>query len=260
MGAPTGLALSVKTGDRGMKSASAFANEAGPSIWNAIPIVFIVDDDISVRESLGSLICSVGWRAETFASAQEFLCRQRVLTPSCLILDVALPDLSGLAVQERVADRNDMSIIFIADCGDVTTTVKAMRAGAVEFLTKPFRDDLMLDAVGHAIERSNAVLIHEARMRTFRERHASLSCREREVMARVVAGLLNKQVAHELGISEITVKAHRGRMMRKMKADSFADLVKIAASLDLAHSPQETVRQLPSHGLPSRAAVLRAQA
>ena len=198
------------------------------------PIVFVVDDDVSVRESLELLIRSEGWRPETFASAEEFLSRPRVLAPSCLVLDVTLPDLNGLDLQERVAtERSDMPIIFISGFGDVPMTVRAMKAGAVEFLTKPLGDDALLSAIRHAIERSHSALDHEADIRTLRDRYASLSPREREVMALVVSGLLNKQVGGELGISEITVKAHRGSVMRKMKADSLADLVNMAAILRL---------------------------
>jgi FixJ family two-component response regulator len=206
---------------------------------HATPIVFVVDDDVSVRESLESLIRFAGWEPETFASAQEFLARPRVLVPSCLILDVALPDLSGLDLQKRIAvDRIDMPIIFITGYGDVPMTVQAMKAGAVEFLTKPFGDDVLLSAIRHAIERSRIALAHEAEIRALRDRHASLSRREREVMALVVSGLLNKQVGGELGISEITVKAHRGKVMRKMKAGSLADLVNMAARLRLAPAPK----------------------
>jgi len=198
------------------------------------PIVFVVDDDVSVRESLELLIRSEGWRPETFASAEEFLSRPRVLAPSCLVLDVTLPDLNGLDLQKRVAaERSDMPIIFITGFGDVPMTVRAMKAGAVEFLTKPLGDDALLSAIRHAIERSHSALDHEAEIRTLRDRYASLSPREREVMVLVVSGLLNKQVGGELGISEITVKAHRGRVMRKMKADSLADLVNMAAILRL---------------------------
>jgi FixJ family two-component response regulator len=206
---------------------------------HAPPIVFVVDDDISVRESLDLLIRNAGWQPETFASAQEFLARPRVLAPSCLILDVTLPDLNGLDLQKRVAvDRADMPIIFITGYGDVPMTVQAMKAGAVEFLTKPFGDDVLLSAIRHAIERSRTALDHAAEIRALRDRHASLSRREREVMALVVSGLLNKQVGGELGISEITVKAHRGKVMRKMKAGSLADLVNMAARLRPASVPK----------------------
>src|SRR6266849_3733592 len=211
---------------------------------HAAPIVFVVDDDVSVRESLELLIRCAGWQPETFDSAQDFLARPRaVAAPSCLILDVHLPDLSGLDVQKRVVDRVDMPIIFITGYGDVPMTVQAMKAGAVEFLTKPFRDDVLLTAIRHALERSHAALAHEAETRALRDCYASLSRREREVMALVVSGLLNKQVGFELSISEITVKAHRGKVMRKMKAGSLADLVNMAASLRL---PPATMRNHPS--------------
>jgi FixJ family two-component response regulator len=222
-----------------MSLASAADHESrSPPMSHATPIVFIVDDDVSVRESLEALIRCAGWQPETFASAQEFLSRPRVLAPSCLVLDVTLPDLNGLDLQKRVAaDRTDMPIIFITGYGDVPMTVQAMKAGAVEFLTKPFGDDVLLSAVRNAIERSHSALDHEAEIRALRDRHASLTPREREVMALVVSGLLNKQVGGELGISEITVKAHRGKVMRKMKAGSLADLVNMAASLRLAPAP-----------------------
>ncbi len=199
------------------------------------PVVFVVDDDASVRTSLELLIESAGWHAETFALAQEFLARPRVLAPSCLVLDVTLPDLNGLELQKRVAaERTDMPIIFISGHGDVRMTVRAMKAGAMEFLTKPLESEALLSAIGHALERSTAVLFEEAAMRSLRECHASLTCREREVMALVVSGLLNKQIGAELDISEITVKAHRGSMMRKMRANSVAHLVNIAAKLGIA--------------------------
>ena len=201
------------------------------SVAHAAPIVFVVDDDISVREALEGLIRSEGWETETFASAEAFLARPRVFVPSCLVLDVSLPDLNGLDLQKRLADRSDMPIIFITGYGDVPMTVQAMKAGAAEFLMKPFGDDVLLSAIRQAIERSRAALGAEEEVRVLRERYASLSQREQEVMALVVAGRLNKQVGFELGISEITVKAHRGRMMRKMKAGSLADLVNMAAKL-----------------------------
>ncbi|MGA2428125.1 MAG: response regulator transcription factor [Candidatus Acidiferrum sp.] len=200
----------------------------------AAPIVFVVDDDISVRESLESLIRTEGWQPETFASAQDFLARPRVFVPSCLVLDVSLPGLNGLDLQKRVAiERIDMPIIFITGYGDVPMTVQAMKAGAVEFLTKPFGDNVLLSAIRNALERSRTALAREAEMLVLRDCYASLTNREREVMALVVAGLLNKQVGGELGISEITVKAHRGQVMQKMKANSLADLVKMAGRLQL---------------------------
>ena len=223
-----------------MKGAYGFGHELGLSpMSHATPIVFVVDDDVSVRESLELLIRCEGWQPETFASAREFLARPRGLVPSCLVLDISLPGLNGLDLQKHIAvERPDMPIIFITGYGDVPMTVQAMKAGAVEFLTKPFSDDVLLSAIRQAIERSETTLGHEAEMRTLRDRYASLTGREREVMALVVAGLLNKQVGSDLGISEITVKAHRGRMMQKMKADSLADLVNMAARLGLARSPK----------------------
>jgi FixJ family two-component response regulator len=200
------------------------------------PVVFVVDDDISVRESLEHLIRSAGWQPEIFESAQEFLSRPRVRVPSCLVLDVNLPDLNGLDLQKRVAvDRIDMPIIFVTGYGDVPMTVKAMKAGAVEFLTKPISGEVLLDAVEKALEQSRAALALESEIQALRDRHASLSRREQEVMALVVSGLLNKQAGFELGISEITVKAHRGQVMRKMNARSLPDLVNMAARLGLAH-------------------------
>jgi FixJ family two-component response regulator len=196
------------------------------------PVVFVVDDDVSVRESLDLLIRTEGWQSETYASAEAFLARPRALVPSCLVLDVSLPDLNGLDLQRRIGvDRSDLPIIFITGHGDIPMTVRAMKAGAVEFLTKPFGDDALLTAIASAIDRSRAALEQEAGMQVLRSRYATLSKREREVMALVVSGLLNKQIAGELRISEITVKAHRGRVMRKMGADSLADLVKMAERL-----------------------------
>jgi len=208
------------------------------SMAGASAIVFVVDDDISVRESLELLINTAGWHAETFASAQEFLARPRVTIPSCLVLDVTLPGLNGLELQQRLAQRTDMPIIFITGYGDVPTTVRAMKAGAVEFLTKPFNYDVLVDAIDQAIARSRTELHRDSEAQALRDRYATLTQREREVMALVVSGLLNKRIAGELGITEITVKAHRGQVMRKMKAASLPDLVTMAARLGVHPAPK----------------------
>jgi FixJ family two-component response regulator len=197
----------------------------------AKPTVFVVDDDLSVRESLKLLIESAGWQSEVFASGREFLARPRVLAPSCLVLDVVLPDINGCDLQRLVADRADMPIIFITGYADVPTTVRAMKAGAVDFFCKPLVDDVILSAIRNAITRSCAALGHAEHMRALRDRYASLSRREREVMALIVAGRLNKQVGAELGINEITVKAHRSKLMRKMNAHRLPELVRMAARL-----------------------------
>ena len=224
------------------------------AISHATSIVFVVDDDISVRESLELLLRCEGWETETFASAQEFLIRPRPVVPSCLVLDVFLPDLNGLDLQKRLAlERTDMPILFITGRGDVPTTVQAMKAGAVEFLIKPFNHNVLVDAVRESLDRSRLALAREMEMRTLRNRHASLTRREREVMALVVSGLLNKQVAGELGISEITVKAHRGQVMQKMQAGSLAALVNIAVrlgptrALNLSNSVHPTVQRNDLH-------------
>jgi len=205
----------------------------GRQMSEVTSIVFVVDDDVSVRESLELLIRAAGWQPETFASAQAFLSRPRPTGPCCLVLDVTLPGLSGLELQQQIAERTDMPIIFITGHRDVPMTVQAMKAGAVEFLTKPFTDDVLVDAIAGAIERSQRAVRHESELQVLRNAYASLTPREREVMALVVSGFLNKQVGGELGISEITVKAHRGQMMRKMKADSLPGLVTMAARLGL---------------------------
>ena len=204
------------------------------SVASVTPIVFVVDDDISVRESLERAVTTAGWQPELCATAQEFLDRPTPQGPSCLVLDVSLPGLSGLDLQERIAkDRTDMPIIFITGHGDIPMTVRAMKAGAVEFLAKPFRPEVLLSAIQNALERSRSSLDEQASLQRLRDRHQSLSRREREVMALVVRGQLNKQVGGKLGISEITVKAHRGRMMQKMGAKSVAELVNIAARLGI---------------------------
>jgi len=197
-------------------------------------IVFVVDDDMSVRESLESLIRNAGWSAELFASGQEFLARARLAVPCCLLLDVSLPGLSGLELQQQIAERTEMPIIFITGHGDVPMTVQAMKAGAVEFLTKPLRRDVLLNAIRGALERSRAALRVDAEMQAIKNCHQSLTPREREVMGLVVTGMLNKQIAGQLDISETTVKKHRGQVMRKMKSDSVAELVTMAARLGLA--------------------------
>lgn len=205
---------------------------SGPSAPPPLATVMVVDDDISVRESLEALIQVAGWEARTFASATEFLRSPPPKGPSCLVLDVSLPDLNGLDLQAMIADdRSETPIIFITGYGDVPMTVRAMKAGAAEFLTKPFGEEVLLDAIGAALKRSTAVAGEQAALQVLRERRASLSRRECEVMDLVVSGLLNKQVGGELGISEITVKAHRGRAMEKMQARSLADLVRMSERL-----------------------------
>lgn len=218
-----------------MNSASSASHKFPPSLMSRhTPIVYVVDDDISVRESLESLIRFAGWQPQIFASAQEFLPRPPVFVPSCLVLDVMLPDFSGLDLQKRLTtDRVAMPIIFISGHGDVPTAVRAMKAGAVEFLNKPYSDEMLLSAIQKAIECSDAALRLEAEMRSIRDRYASLSARERQVMALVVRGLVNRHVGSELFITEITVKVHRGNVMRKMRADSLPALVNMAAMLGL---------------------------
>jgi FixJ family two-component response regulator len=201
------------------------------------PVVFVVDDDVSVRESLEALIETAGWRTKSFATALDFLANCRDSSPRCLVLDVSLPGLSGLDLQHRLGDRRDLPIIFITGHGDIPMSVQAMKAGAVEFLTKPFSDDVLLTAISRAIESSSTALDRETELEQLKRAYTSLSPRERQVMTRVVSGRLNKQVGAELGISVITVKAHRGQAMRKMNADSLADLVRMAAALELPVGP-----------------------
>jgi FixJ family two-component response regulator len=223
-----------------MNTANAANHESKASLKScaAAPTVFVVDGDVTMRESLELLIQSAGWQPESFACAQDFLSRRRVLAPSCLVLDVTLPDLNGLDLQKRVADRIEMPLIFITAYADVPTTVQAMKAGAVEFLARPFSDEVLLSSLRDAIERSHAALRREAQIQPLRTRYASLSRREREVMELVVTGQMNKQVGGELGITEITVLAHRGKVMRKMEADSLADLVRMAARLRGTPAPK----------------------
>lgn len=222
-----------------MKSPDAASYELkSASVQPVSPIVFVVDDDISVRESLELLIQKQGWRPKTFSSAQQFLDCPRAPVPNCLVLDISLPGLNGLDLQKHVAvERTDTPIIFITGYGDVPKSVEAMKAGAVEFLTKPISHEVLLGAIRQALERSRLALAREAELQLLRDRYASLTAREREVMALIVSGLLNKQVGGELGIGESTVKAHRGQVMQKMKADSLADLVKIAAKLRIPEAP-----------------------
>jgi len=220
-----------------MSLASTSAYAPGKLVMSAsVATVFIVDDDVSVRESLELLVRNENWRPQTFACAQEFLNHPRTLVPSCLVLDISLPGLNGLELQNRLAvEHIDMPIIFITGYGDVPKSVQAMKAGAIEFLTKPVDNGALISAIRNALERSRLMIVQEAEMRELRERYAALTPREQQVMALVVAGLLNKQVGGELGISEITVKAHRGQVMQKMKANSLADLVRTAAKLRTIH-------------------------
>ncbi|WP_321949297.1 response regulator transcription factor [Paraburkholderia sp. J10-1] len=206
--------------------------QACANVSQALPVVFVVDDDVSVRESLELLIRSAGWQPQVFGAAQQFLAHPRVCGPSCLLLDVSLPDLHGLDLQRRiVAERADMPIIFITGYPDVPVTVRAMKAGAIEFFTKPFNGEALLDAIRDGIERSREAIDTQSESRVLEARYAALTPREREVMTLVVRGLLNKQVAAELGISEITVKGHRGRLMEKMEAGSLPELVIMAAKV-----------------------------
>jgi FixJ family two-component response regulator len=207
------------------------------------PVVFVVDDDVSIRESVEALIETAGLRAKSFATAAEFLEACRDASPSCLVLDVSLPGLSGLDLQQRLGDQRDLPIIFITGHGDIPMSVQAMKAGAIEFLTKPFNGEVLLSTIRRAIESSSSAIGRESELEQLRRGYGSLSPRERQVMAHVVAGRLNKQVGSELGISEVTVKAHRGQVMRKMNAASLADLVRMAAALDLPAAPVRGVPQ-----------------
>ncbi len=204
--------------------------------------VFIVDDDVSVRRALKNLLRSVGLEVETFGNAQEFLSAQRSETPACLVLDVRLPGLSGLDLQRKMVEANmDIPIIFLTGHGDIPMSVRAMKNGAVEFLTKPFRDQDLLDAVHQALDRDRAAQMHRAETAELRSRYETLTPREQEVMALVVRGLLNKQIAGELGTSEATVKLHRGRVMHKMQTDSLADLIRMAEKLGISSAGTTSV-------------------
>ena len=222
------------------RPSSDFAARSGfDTMSDATPLVVILDDDISVREALEPLLGSFGWRVQSFDRASAFLEWESATSPACLLLDVGLPDLNGLDLQKRIAEeRPEMPIIFLTGYGDVPMTVRAMKAGAVEFLTKPFDDAVLVEAVEQAIERSRMLVARQSGLKVIQAHYAMLSRREREVMHLIVAGLLNKQVAGELGISEITVKAHRGRLMNKMQAASFADLVKMSEKLGLKTNGQ----------------------
>lgn len=200
----------------------------------AEPAVFVVDDDVSVRESLRNLLRSVGLKVEAFSTAQEFLSSNSI-GPGCLVLDVRLPGLSGLDLQRQLTETNrEIPIVFITGHGDIPMSVRAIKAGAVEFLTKPFRDQDLLDAVRQAMDRDREIRSREREMAELRERYASLTAREQEVMKYVVRGMVNKQIAGEIGITESTVKLHRGRLMHKMKAESLADLIRTAERFGLA--------------------------
>ena len=208
----------------------------------ASPVVFVVDDDVSIRESLEALLQKAGWCVETFDSALKFLARPPVVVPNCLVLDIALPGLNGLDLQKQmVVERPGMPIIFITGQGDIPMTVQAMKTGAIEFLTKPYKGDVLLQSIRSAVERSKALLGREEETQILKARYADLTSRERDVMSLVVVGLLNKQVGGRLGISEITVKKHRGNAMRKMKAESLVELATMAKRLRLPQAPSQTL-------------------
>jgi FixJ family two-component response regulator len=225
------VAMDMSLGHLTLTASNLRPPSSVPAERPATPTVFVVDEDASVRDSLGLLVDRAGWHAETFASAGDFLARPRVSAPGCLVLDAELSDVNGLEMQQRLAGCCELPIIFLSRGSDVLTAVRAMKAGALEFLTKPLADELLLGALRCAIERSGAELARRAALDALQLRYGSLSCRERQVMALVVCGLLNKQVAAELGISEITVKAHRGKVMRKMAARTLPDLVNMGARL-----------------------------
>lgn len=210
------------------------------------PVVFVVDADASVRDALAALIGAAGWEARTCASAEEFLQHERATTVSCLLVELDLPGSSGLELQRLLAARTDLPIIFMSARADIQATVRAMKAGAFEFFSKPVVPEVLLDAIRGALERSDAALRQLIQIHALQERYESLSRREREVMSLLVRGRLNKQVGGELGISEITVKAHRGRMMRKMHATSFAELVTMAGSLRVGLGGADFAAPLPS--------------
>ncbi|MEO8005353.1 MAG: response regulator [Betaproteobacteria bacterium] len=213
------------------------STQAAPPVPQLAPVVFVVDDDISARESLERLIRSMGWQAKTFASAEDYLARQSAAIPSCLILDIGLPDINGLDLQQRIAEDFPPPIIFVTGRADIPSSVRAIKAGAIDFLTKPFDEVDLLRAINTAIDLDRDFSGKRSELAELRRRWSSLTPREREVLPLVVSGLLNKQTAWELGISEVTAQVHRARIMKKMKAGSFAELVRMAGTLDLPVNP-----------------------